>query len=185
VERRPTLSVLRLVYTTTLGAQVYATTQDPSTVSGLRVQAPVSGLLLRYKRPPGPGTSLRTTPIQNPAHAATYGSWAATSDKGLKQRSTERPCTSRSSLYGYLRIYCCKRLHALALLSRRRPLGPSDYSVTTALATQVYFFSNKFDCSSTVLLSSSLNGTTTAEYDYSLQLHDGTPHSKIAATSTH
>jgi hypothetical protein len=49
----------------------------------------------------------------------------------------------RSSLYGYLRIYCCKRLHALALLSRWRPLGPGDYSVTTALAIQVYFFSNK------------------------------------------
>jgi hypothetical protein len=57
--------------------------QDPSAVSGLRVLAPVSVLLLRCKRPPGPGTSLRTTLFQNPAHAATYGSWAATSDKGL------------------------------------------------------------------------------------------------------
>jgi hypothetical protein len=57
--------------------------QDPSAVSGLRVQALVSGLLLRCKRPPGPGTSLRTTPPQNPAHAATYGSRLATSDKGL------------------------------------------------------------------------------------------------------
>jgi hypothetical protein len=67
VERRPTLSVLRLVYTTTLGAQVYTIASRP----------------LRCKRPPGPGTSLRTTPLQDPAHAATYGSWAATSDKGL------------------------------------------------------------------------------------------------------
>jgi hypothetical protein len=49
------------------GAQVYTTASRP----------------LRYKRPPGPGTSLRTTPLQNPAHAATYGSWAAASDKGL------------------------------------------------------------------------------------------------------
>jgi transposase InsO family protein len=46
-------------------------------------------------------------------------------------------------LDGYLRIYCCKRLHALALLSRRRPPGPGDYSVTMDLAIQVYFFSNK------------------------------------------
>jgi hypothetical protein len=46
-------------------------------------------------------------------------------------------------LYGYLRIHCCKRLHALAPLSRKRPPGPGDYSVTTALATQVYFISNK------------------------------------------
>jgi hypothetical protein len=65
------------------------------------------------------------------------------SDKGLKQRSTERPCTPRSSLYGYLRIYCCKRLYALALLSCKWPTGPGDYSVTTALAIQVYLFSNK------------------------------------------
>jgi hypothetical protein len=49
----------------------------------LRVQAPVSGLPLRCKQPPGPGISLRTVPLQNPAHAATYGSRAATSNKGL------------------------------------------------------------------------------------------------------
>jgi hypothetical protein len=55
--------------------------QDPSAVSGLLVLAPVSGPLLRCKRPLGLGTSLRTTLLQNPAHAATYGSWAATSDK--------------------------------------------------------------------------------------------------------
>jgi hypothetical protein len=42
-----------------------------------------------------------------------------------------------------LRIYCCKRLYALALLSCKRPPGPGDYCVTTALAIQVYFFSNK------------------------------------------
>jgi hypothetical protein len=47
MERRPTLSVLRLVYTTARGAQVYMTTSRP----------------LRCKRPPGPGTSLRTTPL--------------------------------------------------------------------------------------------------------------------------
>jgi hypothetical protein len=33
--------------------------------------------------------------------------------------------------------------YALALPSRKRPSGPGDYSVTTALAIQVYFFSNK------------------------------------------
>jgi hypothetical protein len=109
------------------GVQVYTTTSTP----------------LCRKRPPGPGPSLRTTPLQDPAHAATYGSWAATSDKGLLQRSTKRPCTLRSSLHGYLRIYCCKRLPALALLSCKRPPGPGDYFVTTALAIQVYFFSNK------------------------------------------
>jgi hypothetical protein len=49
------------------GAQVYTTTSRP----------------LRRKRPPGPGTSLRTTPLQDPARAATYRSWAVTSDKGL------------------------------------------------------------------------------------------------------
>jgi hypothetical protein len=37
--------ILRLVYTTTPGALVYTTTQDPFSVSGLRVQALVSGLL--------------------------------------------------------------------------------------------------------------------------------------------
>jgi hypothetical protein len=83
VERRPALSVLRLVYTTTPGLKSTRLHQDPSAVSGLRVQAPVSGLPLHCKRPPGLGPSLRTTPLQNPAHAATYGSWPATSDKGL------------------------------------------------------------------------------------------------------
>jgi hypothetical protein len=83
MERRPALSVLRLVYTTTLGLKSTRLHQDPSAVSGLRVQALVSGLLPRCKRPPGPGTSLRTTPLQNPARAATYGSWAAMRDKGL------------------------------------------------------------------------------------------------------
>jgi hypothetical protein len=42
----------------------------------------------------------------------------------------------------------------------------------------------KFDYLSTALLSPSLNGTT-GEYDYSRRLHDGTPHSQIAITSTH
>jgi hypothetical protein len=83
VERRLALLVLRLVYTSTLGAQVYTTASRPLRRKRPPVQALVSGLLLRCKRPPGPGTSLRTTPLQNLAHAATYGSWAATSDKGL------------------------------------------------------------------------------------------------------
>jgi hypothetical protein len=51
----------------TLGAQVYTTTQRP----------------LHCKRPPGPGTSLRTILLQDPALTATNGSWAAPSDKGL------------------------------------------------------------------------------------------------------
>jgi argonaute-like protein implicated in RNA metabolism and viral defense len=63
VDHRPTLSILRLVYTTTPGTQVYTTTQRP----------------LRCKRPPGPGTSLRTTLLQDPALTATNGSWAAPS----------------------------------------------------------------------------------------------------------
>jgi transposase InsO family protein len=83
VECRPALSVLRLVYTTTLGLKSTRLHQDPSAVSGLRVWALVSGLLPRYKRPPGPGISLQTTPLQNPVRTATYGSWAATSDRGL------------------------------------------------------------------------------------------------------
>jgi hypothetical protein len=70
---------------TTLGAQVSTTTPRP----------------LRCKRPSGPGTSLRTTLIQDPAFTATKGSRAAQSDKGLRQQSIKRPCTSRSSLYGY------------------------------------------------------------------------------------
>jgi hypothetical protein len=49
------------------GVQVYTTTSTP----------------LCRRRPPGPGSSLRTTPLQNPARAATYRSWAPTSDKGL------------------------------------------------------------------------------------------------------
>jgi hypothetical protein len=32
---------------------------------------------------------------------ATNGSWAAPSNKGIQQRSTKRPCTTRSSLHGY------------------------------------------------------------------------------------
>jgi hypothetical protein len=78
VDSTPSLS-------TTPGAQVCTTTPRP----------------LCCKRPPGPGTSLRTTVFQDPALTATNGSWAAHSDKGLQQRSTERPCTPRSSLYGY------------------------------------------------------------------------------------
>jgi hypothetical protein len=61
VDSTPSLS-------TTLGAQVYTTTQRP----------------LRCKRPPGPGTSLRTTLLQDPALMAINGSWAALSDKGLQ-----------------------------------------------------------------------------------------------------
>jgi hypothetical protein len=60
VDSTPSLS-------TTLGAQVYTTTPRP----------------LRCKRPPGLGTSLRTTLLQDPALTATNGSWAAPSDKGL------------------------------------------------------------------------------------------------------
>jgi hypothetical protein len=68
--------------------------------------------------------------LSGPALAltTTNGSWDAPSDKGLQQRSIKRPCTPRSSLYGYQQIYCCKRLYALAPLSRRRPPGPGDYS---------------------------------------------------------
>jgi hypothetical protein len=115
VEYRPALSILRLVYMTTPGAPVYTTTPRP----------------LRYKRPLGPSISLRTTLLQDPAYTATNGSWAALSDKGLQQRSTERPCTSRSSLYGYQWIPSCKRPRALALHSRRRPSGPGDCFVPT------------------------------------------------------
>jgi hypothetical protein len=50
---------------TTLGAQVYTTTPRP----------------LCRKRPPGPGTSLRTTLLQDPLLTATKGSWAAQSEK--------------------------------------------------------------------------------------------------------
>jgi hypothetical protein len=46
VERRPALSVLRLVYTTTVGLKSTRLHHDPSAVSGLRVLALVSGLLL-------------------------------------------------------------------------------------------------------------------------------------------
>jgi hypothetical protein len=67
VEYRPALLILCLVYTTTLGAQVYTTTQRP----------------LHRKRPPGLGTSLRTTLPQDPALTATNGSWAAPSNKRL------------------------------------------------------------------------------------------------------
>jgi hypothetical protein len=52
---------------TTPGAQVYTTIQRP----------------LRCKRPSGPGTSLRTTLLQDPVLTATNGSWAAPS----KQRT--------------------------------------------------------------------------------------------------
>jgi hypothetical protein len=44
VEHRPALSILRSL-STTLGAPVYTTTPEPFAVSGLRVQALVSGLL--------------------------------------------------------------------------------------------------------------------------------------------
>jgi hypothetical protein len=70
---------------TTLGAQVCTTAPRP----------------LRHKRPPGPGTSLRTTLLQDPAFTATNGSRDAQSVKGLQQQSIKRPCTPRSSLYGY------------------------------------------------------------------------------------
>jgi hypothetical protein len=48
---------------------------------------------------------------------------------------------------------------------RRRPLCPGNYTCKTALAIQVYSFSNKVYCVS-------LNGST-SEYNYSRQLHDG------------
>jgi hypothetical protein len=51
VERRPALSVLRLVYTTTSGFKSTRLHQHPSAVSGLRVLAPVSRLLLSRIQP--------------------------------------------------------------------------------------------------------------------------------------
>jgi hypothetical protein len=78
VDSTPSLS-------TTLGAQVCTTTPRP----------------LRYKRPPGLGTSRWTSLLQDPAFTATNGSRAAQSVKGLQQRSIKRPCTPRSSLHGY------------------------------------------------------------------------------------
>jgi hypothetical protein len=85
VEYRPALSILRLVYRLPWGLKSTRLLQNPFAVSGLR----------------GPGTSLWTTLLQDPALTATNGSWAAPSDKGLQQRSTKRPRTPRSSLYGY------------------------------------------------------------------------------------
>jgi hypothetical protein len=140
------------------GVQVHTTTSTP----------------LRRKRPPGPGSSLRTTPLQDPARAATYGSWAATSVKDSSS-SLLRDHVLRSSPHDYLRIYCCKRLLALALLSRKRPPRPPRCTSSVI----------KLDRSSTSLLSTPYNGTTTAEYDYSQPLHDGAPHSEIVTTSTH
>jgi hypothetical protein len=74
-------------------------------------------------------------------------------DPGLRRATKDSSCgllrdhvlldPAYTATFGYFRIYCYKRLHALALLSRRQPPSPSDYSVTTALAIQVYFFSNK------------------------------------------
>jgi hypothetical protein len=120
------MSVLCLVYTTTPGFKSTRLHQHPSAVSGLRVLAPVSGLLLS-----------RIQPARLPT------------DPGLRRATKDsssgllRDHTLRSSLHGYLWIYCCKRLLALAPLSCKRPPGPGNYFVTTALAIQVYFFSNK------------------------------------------
>jgi hypothetical protein len=167
VERRPALSVLRLVYTTTPGFKSTRLHQHPSAVSGLRVLALVSGLLLSKIQP----------------------AWLPT-DPGLRRVTKDsssgllRDHTLRSSLHGYLRIYCCKRLLALAPLSCKRPPGPGDYSITTALAIQVYLFSNKVRSFINLFTVYSLNGTT-AEYDYSHPLHNGAPHYEIATTSTH
>jgi hypothetical protein len=119
------------------GVQVYTTTPTPH----------------RRKRPSGPGSSLRTTPLQDPARAATYGSWAATSIKDSSS-GLLRDHTPRSSLRGYLRIYdpaytatygsTAIRGYPLQRYSAiSGPPGPSDYSVTTALAIQVDSFSNK------------------------------------------
>jgi hypothetical protein len=126
VERGPALSVLRLVYTTTSGFKSTRLHQHPSAVSGLRVLAPVSGLLLSKIQP-------ARLPMDPGLRRATKDS----------SSSLLRDHTPRSSLHGYLRIYCCKRLLALAPLSCKQPPGPGDYSVTTALAIQMYFFSNK------------------------------------------
>jgi hypothetical protein len=68
--------------------QVYTTTSTP----------------FRRKRPPDPGSSLWTTPLQDPARAATYGSWAAMSVKDSSS-GLLRDHTLRSSPYGYLWIY--------------------------------------------------------------------------------
>jgi hypothetical protein len=106
VERRPALSVLRLVYTTTLGLKSTRLHKDPSAVSclrvralvsgllfavrGLRVQALVSGLLLTriqlMRLPTDPGLQqatkdsssglLRDHVPLDPAYTATYGSTA-------------------------------------------------------------------------------------------------------------
>jgi hypothetical protein len=90
VERRPTLSVVRLVYTTTPRFKSTRLHQDPSAVSGLRVQAPVSGQLPSRiqpaRLPTDPGLRratkdsssglLRDHVPQDPAYTATYRSTA-------------------------------------------------------------------------------------------------------------
>jgi hypothetical protein len=90
VEHRPTLSILHLVYTTTPGAPFYTTTQDPLTVSGLRVQAPVSKLLHSMIQPTwlltdrrlqratkdSRSSLLRDHVLLDPAYTATNGSTA-------------------------------------------------------------------------------------------------------------
>jgi hypothetical protein len=68
--------------------QVYTTTPTPH----------------HRKWPPGPGSSLRTSPLQAPAYTATYGPYAATSVKDSSS-GLLRDHPPRSSLHGYLRIY--------------------------------------------------------------------------------
>jgi hypothetical protein len=158
VERRPALSILRLVYTTTPGFKSTRLHQHPSAVSGLRVLAPVSGLsfsrIQPARLPTDPGLQRATkdssssllsglrvlAPVSGLLSSRIQPARLPT-DPGLRRATKDsssgllRDHTLRSSLHGYLRIYCCKRLLALAPLSCKRPPAPGDYSVTTALAT--------------------------------------------------
>jgi hypothetical protein len=64
MEHRPALSILRVVSRLLWSPSLYDYSWTP-----------------RRKRPSGPGTSLRTTPLQDPVSTATNGSQAAQSIK--------------------------------------------------------------------------------------------------------
>jgi hypothetical protein len=83
---------------------------------------------LRHKRPPGPGTSLRITSLQDPASTATNGSRAAQSIKdssGGLPRDHVLLDPAYTSTNGSIAVSGHRSQH---YLSRRRPPGPGDYT---------------------------------------------------------
>jgi hypothetical protein len=136
VEHRPTLSILRIVSRLLSGS--------PSLYD--------YHWALRHKRPPGPGTSLRSTLLQDLASTTTNGSRAVQSIKDSSS-GLSRDHVLLDPAYTATNGSTAVCGHAPKhYSSRRRPPGPGDYTCKWPWPSRCIFSVIKFDSQSTHLL---------------------------------